>query len=74
VLFRSSSVDLDDYPEELILPVLDSIIETARKHKLHKQYKQEDMDKFQQDEIDDQLSKDVKTWNIIKKVLRGVSR
>jgi hypothetical protein len=73
-ILQLSSVDLDDYPEELILPVLDSIIETARKHKLHKQYKQEDMDKFQQDEIDDQLSKDVKTWNIIKKVLRGVSR
>ena len=73
-ILSASPVDLDEYPEELILPVLDSIIETAYKHKFHKQYTQKDMDEFQQKEIDDQLAKDVKTWNVIKKVLRGVSR
>jgi hypothetical protein len=73
-ILSTSSVDLDEYPEELILPVLDSIIETAYKHKFHKQYTQKDMDEFQQKEIDDQLAKDVKTWNVIKKVLRGISR
>ena len=68
------SVDLDEFPESRITPVLDTIIQTANEHKFHKQYTQSDMNKFQQDEIDNQLEKDVKTWNLIKKVLRGISR
>jgi hypothetical protein len=73
-IISHSDIDLDDFPEKLIEKDLQSIVDKAKSHKYHKQYEQEDMDKFQQKEIDDQYERDKDTWNFFSAIMRGLAR
>jgi hypothetical protein len=69
----ASSVDADEFPENLIYPQLDMIVQKARNHKFFKQYEQEDLNAMQQSEINEQFEKDKATYQKIKRFLRGLS-
>lgn len=73
-ILSTPDIELDDFPEGLILPEIQNIVNIAKAHKFFKQYEQSDMDQFQNNEIQEKSDKDVRTWNLIKKILRGVSR
>jgi hypothetical protein len=73
-ILSTPDIELDDFPEGLILPEMQNIVNIAKAHKFFKQYEQSDMDQFQNNEIQEKSDKDVRTWNLIKKILRGVSR
>jgi hypothetical protein len=69
----SSDVDADEFPENLIYPQLDMIVQKARNHKFFKQYEQKDLNEMQQSEINQQFEKDKATYQKIKRFLRGLS-
>ena len=69
----ASDVDADEFPEDLIYPQLDMIVQKARNHRFFKQYEQKDLDEMQQSEINEQFEKDKATYQKIKRFLRGLS-
>ena len=73
-ILSAKDINLDDFPEKLIKDELQTIVNNAKSHKFHKQYEQSDMDKFQENEIDEQSTKDSHRWTILKTLLRGISR
>lgn len=73
-ILSANDIELDDFPEDKILPELKDIVGKASAHKFHKQYEQQDMNQFQEKEISDQLEKDTARWAIFEKILRGISR
>jgi hypothetical protein len=73
-ILSGTNVELDDVPEDLILPQLKIIVDKAKEHKYHKQYDQEAMNQFQTDEMQAKSEKDTRTWNLMKNIMRGISR
>lgn len=72
-ILSGSGVDADEFPENLIYPQLDAIVQKARNHKFFKQYEQKDLDAMQESEINEQFEKDKATYQKIKRFLRGLS-
>ena len=73
-ILTASNIELDDFPEKLISPVLKEIIDKAKSHKYFRQYEKSDMDKFQEKDIDEETEKYKNRWTVLKTILRGISR
>ncbi len=71
-ILSASSLELDEFPETLVIADLDSILKEAQEHKFHKQYQQSDFDKMLNTEINEQQEKDRKTFNYWQRIIRGL--
>lgn len=71
-ILSASSLELDEFPETLVIADLDKILKEAQEHKFHKQYQQSDFDNMLNTEISQQQEKDRKTFNYWTRIIRGL--
>lgn len=71
-ILSASSLELDEFPETLVIKDLDAILKYAQEHKFHKQYQQSDFDNMLNTEVSEQQEKDRKTFNYWQRIIRGL--
>ena len=71
-ILSASSLELDEFPEDLVIGKLDAILKYAQEHKFHKQYQQSDFNNMLNTEVSEQQEKDRKTFNYWQRIIRGL--